>query len=67
MVARQPIRHFSPVKAVPIAAKDNWTMTLRMSRPLFIGSYLQVTWWALAYEKKEKFASNDNSRNLNVV
>ena len=28
-----------------IAAKHNWT-TLHMSRPLFVGSYLQVTWWA---------------------
>ena len=26
---------------------SNWT-TLRMSRPLFVGSYLQVTWWALS-------------------
>ena len=25
---------------------SNWR-TLRMSRPLFVGSYLQVTWWAL--------------------
>ena len=28
------------------AAKHSWTI-LRMSRPLFVGSYLQVTWWAL--------------------
>ena len=27
-----------------------------MSTPLFVGSYLQVTWWA--NEKEEKFASN---------
>ena len=33
---------------------------LRMSRPLFVGSYLQITWWASANEKEEKFASNDN-------
>ena len=25
---------------------NSWT-ALRMSRPLFVGSYLQVTWWAL--------------------
>ena len=23
------------------------SLALRMSRPLFVGSYLQVTWWAL--------------------
>ena len=28
------------------AGKHSWT-TLRMSRPSFVGSYLQVTWWAL--------------------
>ena len=28
------------------AAKHSWT-ALRMSKPLFVGSYLQVTWWAL--------------------
>ena len=27
-------------------AKHSWT-ALRMSRPLFVSSYLQVTWWAL--------------------
>ena len=32
--------------AAPIAAKHSWTTALRMSRPLFIGSYLQVTRWA---------------------
>ena len=41
------------------AAKHSWT-ALRMSRPLFVGSYLQVTWWALGQCKKEKFSSNDN-------
>ena len=42
------------------AAKHSWT-ALRMSRPLFVGSYLQVTPGGLwANEKKEKFASNDN-------
>ena len=28
------------------AAKQSWT-TLRMSRPLFVCSYLHVTWWAV--------------------
>ena len=32
------------------AAKHSWR-TLRMSRPLFVGSYLQVTWWALGQGK----------------
>ena len=30
------------------------------SRPLFVSNYLQIMWWALANEKGEKFASNDN-------
>ena len=42
---------------VLFAAKQSWT-TLRMSRPLFVGIYLQVTWWALPNEKEEKFAMN---------
>ena len=41
------------------AAKHSWT-TLRVGGPLFVGSYLQVTWWALGQYKKEKFSSNDN-------
>ena len=28
--------------------------TLRMSRPLFVGSYLQVTWWAIGQWKAKK-------------
>ena len=35
------------------AAKRCWT-ALRMSRPLFVGSYLQVTWWALGQWKERK-------------
>ena len=31
-----------------------------MSRPLIVGSYLQVTWWALGQWKGIKNASNDN-------
>ena len=35
-------------------------MVLRMSRPLFVGSYLQVTWWTLGKLKgRKKNASND--------
>ena len=34
---------------------------LRMSRPLFVGSYLQVTWWVLGQWKARKNASNDNT------
>ena len=34
--------------------------TLRKSRPLFIGSYLQVTW--LANVKEDKFTSIDNKQ-----
>ena len=37
--------HFR-MNRILFAAKQGWT-TLRMSRPLFFGSYLQVTWWAL--------------------
>ena len=31
-----------------------------MSRPLFVGGYLQVTWWAPSQWKWGKNASNDN-------
>ena len=40
------------------AAKHSWT-TLRMSRPLFAGSY-RSRGGLSANEKEEKFASNDN-------
>ena len=46
------------MRRILFAAKQSWT-TLRMSRPLFVGSYLQVTWWALCHEKEEKFATKD--------
>ena len=39
---------------------------LRMSRPLFVGSYLQVTWWAFGQWKERKFASNDNNYYLHL-
>ena len=32
---------------------------LRISRPLFVGSYLQVTWWALGQRKGRKNTSNN--------
>ena len=35
------------------AAKQRWT-TLRMSRPLVVGSHLQVTWWGLDKIKEIK-------------
>ena len=35
---------------VLFAAKHSW-MTVSMSRPLFVGSYVQVTWWALGQWK----------------
>ena len=41
------------------AAKHSWKTILRMSRPLFVGSSLQVTWWALGQLKGRKVASND--------
>ena len=37
----------------PNKAKHSWTK-LRMSRPLFVGSYLQLTWWALGQWKGRK-------------
>ena len=38
---------------VLFAAKHSWT-TLRMSRPLFVDSYLQVTWWTFGQWKEGK-------------
>ena len=38
---------------VLFAAKHNWT-TLRISRPLFVDSYLQVTWWTFGQWKEGK-------------
>ena len=35
-----------------------------MGRPLFVGSFLQVTWWLSASEKEEQSASNDDMRSL---
>ena len=30
-----------------IIAAEHSLMTLHMNRPLFVGNYLQITWWAL--------------------
>ena len=35
-----------------------------MSRPLFVGSYLQVMWRALCQSKERKFASNYNDNGI---
>ena len=51
---------YASFSRILFAAKHSW-MTLRMSRPLLVGSYLQVTWWAFSQWKGRKFASNDNS------
>ena len=43
---------------ISFAAKQSWT-TLRMRRPLFVGSYMQVTWWALSQWKWRKINNNN--------
>ena len=48
------------------AAKHIWT-TLRMSTPLFVGSCLQVTWWALGQWKGRKFYLSDNHHYFSSV
>ena len=45
------------------ADKHSWT-TLRMSRPLFVGSFCRSRGGLLANEKEEKLASNDNANYL---
>ena len=47
------------------AAKHSWT-ALSISRPLFVGSYLQVRWWAFGQWKGKKNASNDNNNSGSV-
>ena len=46
-----------------LAAKRVKTV-LRMSTPLFVGSYLQVAWWALNQWKGRKNALNDSDKYL---
>ena len=41
------VLHTTVIAKMLVAAKHIWTTTLRKSRPLFVGSYLQTTWWAL--------------------
>ena len=48
------------------ATKHIWR-TLRMSTPLFVGSYLQVTWWALGQWKGRKFYLSDNHHYFSSV
>ena len=43
---KEKARFPSRMCRILFAAKHSWT-ALRMSTPLFVGSYLQVTWWAL--------------------
>jgi len=50
------------VSVVSITHEQNviFTHYLHMSMPLSVGSYLQVTWWALSQSKGwKKNASND--------
>ena len=47
--ARFPLR----MCRILFAVKHSWT-ALSMSRPLFVGSYLQITWWALGQWKERK-------------
>ena len=54
--------HFR-MSRILFADKQSWA-TLRMSRPLFVGSCLQITWWALGQWKGEKFAKNNNAHYL---
>ena len=42
--------HLRMSMRIVFPAKNSWT-TLRISTPLFVGSYLQVTWWALGQWK----------------
>ena len=41
------------ISRILFAAKLCWT-ALHLSRPLFVGSHLQVTWWALGQWKERK-------------
>ena len=50
---RRIVRFHLHMNSIIFAAKHRWT-TLRMSRPLFAGSYFQVTWWALGQWKGRK-------------
>ena len=44
---------FSRKSGMLFAVKHSWT-TLRMSRALFVSSYLQVTWWNFRLMKRKK-------------
>ena len=45
--------HLRIISTILVAAKHSW-LTLCMSRPLFVGSYLLVTWWPLGQWKGKK-------------
>ena len=64
---REAICHFHArawfqlrMSRILFAAKHSWTV-LRMGRPLFVGSYLQVTCFALNQWKEGKNTWNDNN------
>ena len=46
-----------------IICSHSWT-TLHISRQLFVGSYLQVKWWAVGKWKGKKIALKDNISSL---
>ena len=45
--------HLRIISTILFAAKHSW-VTLSMSRPLFVGSYLLVTWWPFGQWKGKK-------------
>ena len=47
--------HLRIISTILFAAKHSW-MTLCMSRPLFVGSYLLVMWWVLGQWKGRKIS-----------
>ena len=59
VIARRKAWFCLCMSRILFAAKHSW-MTLLMSGPLFVGSYLHSRGGLSANEKKEKFASNDN-------
>ena len=50
---RSAINFFTQERNVICSQTQFWT-TLRMSRPLFVSSYLQVTWWNFRPMKRKK-------------
>ena len=56
IATRREVWFHLPMSSISFAAKKSW-MTVRMSRPLFVGTYLQVTWWALSQWKGRKICN----------